>query len=59
MRIGDGSTSCRSPKVNPRWMYMVSLRVASNCVGFVLSMIIIVLFKVKLLEVNFRVAFCF
>ncbi len=25
MRIGDGSTSCQSPKVNPRWMYMVSL----------------------------------
>jgi len=25
MRIGDGSTSCGSPKVNPRWMYMVSL----------------------------------
>ncbi len=32
---------------------------ASKCIGFVLSMIIIVIFKVKLLEVNFRVKFCF
>ncbi len=31
----------------------------SKCIGFVLSMIIIVIFKVKLLEVNFRVKFCF